>query len=167
MNFSIIDVCNSKIIHIFEALTKIYNTMKKTFYLTVIVLAFLLCSSQTIVCPPTQYSIYPDMNDCASYYECNNGLPIHHTCPEGFLFDIALQACVAASLVDCNGRPVSGESGNYYYWKELEDQDCKCLQPDGTYVSKTGTTCVTNGTGKECNYCGLCSVPGYGTCYKS
>ena len=152
-------------------ITKNTNIMKKIFYFTAIVLAFLLCSSQTIVCPPTGHSIYPDMEDRSAYYECDNGVLHHFECPDELLFNQDLGTCDWSFVVDCKGRPIpedsEGGSDIYYYWKELKNQHCKCLQSDGTYIYKTGTTCVTNGTGKECSYSGLCSVLGYGFCTKA
>lgn len=166
-----INLLDSKKFHNFGVITKNTNIMKKIFYSTAIVLAFLLCSSQTIVCPPTGYSIYPDMEDCTAYYECDNGVLSHFECPDELLFNQDLATCDWSFIVDCDGRPIPEESGGgsdiYYYWKELKDQSCKCFLPNDTYVIKTGTTCVTNGNGEECNYSGLYSVPGYGTCFKA
>lgn len=166
-----INLLDSKKFHNFGVITKNTNIMKKIFYFTAIVLAFLLCSGQTIVCPPTGHSFYPDMEDCTAYYECDNGVLSHFECSAGLLFNAEMKTCAAPASVDCQERPIPEESGGgsdiYYYWKELKDQSCKCFLPNDTYVIKTGTTCVTNGNGEECSYSGLCSVPRYGTCFKA
>lgn len=161
-----INLLDSKKFHNFGVITKNTNIMKKTFYFTAIVLAFLLCSGQSVVCPPTGYDIYPDMEDCASYYECYNGILNHQACPARLLFNAETKTCADPASVDCQERPIPGEFGDYYYLRLTKNVDCQCLQPDGSYINKTGTVCIIDGDEKECGFLNQCYVTGYSFCRK-
>jgi chitinase len=42
---------------------------------------------------PSPNGFFSDPKDCTSYYECNNGNPIHFTCPPGTEWNEKLQTC--------------------------------------------------------------------------
>ncbi len=55
--------------------------------------------------------IFPDPEDCRSFYQCVAGRPpFHNTCDETLLFSDAYLVCDYAENVDCNGRPIPGQS---------------------------------------------------------
>lgn len=85
-------LCN--IIYIFDTNNLNYFDMKtKIYFMFAAIMIFL--SSSIIVCPPegTEVTVYPDPEDCASYYECDNGILIHSTCPEGLVFNPVYETC--------------------------------------------------------------------------
>ena len=47
---------------------------------------------------------YPDPDDCASYYECNNECAEHKLCQRNFLFDLEY-GCFYPTDVECKDRP--------------------------------------------------------------
>ncbi|OXA57528.1 probable endochitinase [Folsomia candida] len=47
---------------------------------------------------------YPDRNNCAAFYTCTNGLPIHQLCPTGLYFNKFLSVCDFPVNVDCSDR---------------------------------------------------------------
>lgn len=128
-------------------------------------------SSSIIVCPPegTEVTVYPDPEDCASYYECDNGILIHSTCPEGLVFNPVYETCDWDYNTDCGDRPVSGHRPDKNYWREKEKQTCQCMDitaDNGIRYNLVGTACVPSGTGSRCTNTGLCTVPGYANCYR-
>ena len=50
---------------------------------------------------PQQNLIYPDADDCRSYYHCQDGFPHRVTCLTGLYFNQALQACEVDNTHQC------------------------------------------------------------------
>ncbi|XP_037087932.1 major mite allergen Der p 23-like [Pollicipes pollicipes] len=41
----------------------------------------------------TEYGLFSDPDDCHSFYECNEFIPFHFTCPDNLGFDDAAHEC--------------------------------------------------------------------------
>ncbi|CAL8144543.1 unnamed protein product [Orchesella dallaii] len=50
--------------------------------------------------------LYPDSEDCSSYYRCVHGVSYHYTCANPLLFNIKSEECDFRSNVDCGSRPI-------------------------------------------------------------
>lgn len=139
----------------------------KIYFMFVAIMLFL--SSSIIVCPSesTEITYYPDPEDCASYYECDNGILIHSTCPDGLLFNPNNEACDWDYNTDCGNRPLPDQRPDKNYWREKQGK-CQCMDidaPNGIKKGLDGTHCVTTGNGRMCTYTGLCNVSGYSNCF--
>ncbi|ODN01504.1 putative chitinase 3 [Orchesella cincta] len=51
-------------------------------------------------CPEPNGS-FPDPEDCAGYYVCDSGIPIHANCPEGLHFNPVTETCDWPDAVNC------------------------------------------------------------------
>ena len=49
----------------------------------------------------TQFGYYRDPENCASYYICSFGIPLHKNCSKGLYFSIRLQICDWPANVPC------------------------------------------------------------------
>merc|ERR1712038_844003 len=57
-------------------------------------------------CPENE-GIFPDPDDCRSFYQCvHDRPPFHEVCPTGTLFDDIILVCNYEDQVDCGDRPI-------------------------------------------------------------
>jgi hypothetical protein len=52
------------------------------------------------------YALYPDPDDCTSFYQCSEGVAYHMKCPWPLLYNIEVEACDFQLNVDCGDRPI-------------------------------------------------------------
>ncbi|KAL1491634.1 hypothetical protein ABEB36_012203 [Hypothenemus hampei] len=60
------------------------------------------------VCPTRDVghpTFLADYHNCAAYFECSNGTPVHMYCPAGLVYDIQKTTCNYLANVRCGWRP--------------------------------------------------------------
>ncbi|CAG9770912.1 unnamed protein product [Ceutorhynchus assimilis] len=63
-----------------------------------------------MICPakdPAVPVFFEDPKDCASFYECSNGKPVHLECAPQTYFDPTIGRCNWSGKVDCGDRPTT------------------------------------------------------------
>jgi hypothetical protein len=92
------------------------------------VLMSVVMTSSVPDCPPYSPYLVPNPEDCGSYYQCSNGVPILFNCPPGLHFNASLEVCDWPNSANCidswdnyipKGRSVEG-------WA-IDRQCCKRL----------------------------------------
>jgi len=91
--------------------------------LSLICVALLLVSAAAGFDCPGDAGIYPDPDDCNSFYDCTHYfmgkfMPFHKTCAEGTAFNAQDEVCDWPTNVDCSGRPLKSPL------REYKDQKC-------------------------------------------
>jgi hypothetical protein len=67
------------------------------------VLMSVVMTSSVPDCPP--YSVlFPNPEDCGSYYHCSNGVPILLNCPDGLHFNASLEVCDWPGSANCSDK---------------------------------------------------------------
>ncbi|CAG7822910.1 unnamed protein product, partial [Allacma fusca] len=66
-----------------------------------LLLAIAIHASSGFECPNYLQGEYADVEDCASYYRCQNGIAYGHECPEGLYFNQEELTCDWPQNVDC------------------------------------------------------------------
>lgn len=62
-------------------------------------------TSKPFNCPPdVEDAMFPDPEDCASYYRCVYGTSYHYNCPDSLVFNPNIGACDYEKNVVCGSR---------------------------------------------------------------
>lgn len=75
------------------------------------VMLYILCCVG-IVCPGNDCAIFPDVHNCAYFYQCVGTMVYHMPCAPGLYFNAAIRRCDYASNVYCpnTSTPPTGRS---------------------------------------------------------
>ncbi len=143
------------------------NIMKKLFksssLIAVVISMSALLTSFVPNCPPLQDGIvvlYPNPDDCSTFFSCNNGVPILMPCPDGLHFNDKLDVCDWPQNAGCD----DGSGGDGGGKKNPDACDCldiaralnrhkpeggdRCKAPCGSYCS---LTCVYDEKAGSCS----------------
>ncbi|XP_033110614.1 peritrophin-44-like [Anneissia japonica] len=82
---------------------------------------------------------HADPNNCLMYYNCDDGIPRHYTCPANEAFDSNQLICTAAQYSACTGAVVAqtaaqfctGKTAGFYPHPNFCDKFYQC-NSDGT-----------------------------------
>ncbi|XP_065571764.1 chondroitin proteoglycan 2-like isoform X2 [Artemia franciscana] len=88
------------------------------------------------ICPkPSGH--FPSPYDCASYYECADGIATETTCPFGKLYNLELGECDNAQKVDCSNiflLPIKDSSQSTTVFSSISAESAfACPEPDGYF----------------------------------